>query len=157
MRHVLGAPVRRSSFSPFVFFLRAARASLHRGRAREMGGWTSGPMPAEQPHRSPRRRRLEVSSELLVRALAVAGLCLSGLHLRADAFVPSAVPAWRPRLASRHIWRATTPPPATYSEDSETHRSVMNVLGESPSAACRRALQRAWRASSSEATIHEQV
>jgi len=49
-----------------------------------------------------------------------------------------------------------TAPAAAAAVAATRSRSRM-VLGESPSAACRRALQRAWQASSDEATTHEQL
>lgn len=105
-----------------------------------------------------RRRRVEVCSQLLLPAVAAAGLCVSGSHLIAHAFVPPYPPpiSWSPRNSLRHNSKAAAPRTSVDFHYGRQHSATM-VIGEPPSAACRRALQRAWRASSSEATSHEAV
>lgn len=105
-----------------------------------------------------RRRRVEVCSQLLLPVVAAAGMCLSGSHLVADAFVAPSTPpiTWSPRNSLRLSSEAATPPLSIDSVYGR-QRSMSMVIRESPSAACRRALQRAWQATPSEATSHETV
>lgn len=111
--------------------------------------------PQQQPQHSRRRRRrrggLEASFGQLLPVAAVA-LCSM-----TNAFVPQ--PSWH------SVGHGPSPPRATSSSDlpdatmqrGAVASGVRMVLGESPSAACRRALQRAWQASSEEATTHEHL
>lgn len=115
-------------------------------------------MQAEQRH-SRRRRRVEGCPQLLLPVVvaAVAGVCLSAsLMGGANAFVQPSIIAAAPgrREVPRHGSSATV----GYSAVGKgLQRSPRMVLGESTPAACRRALQRAWRASSTESVAHEQV
>lgn len=111
-----------------------------------------------QTERLLRRRSRKTGFLLHLMFPIVAGLCLAHIsspHF-ALAFVLAPSIASGPGLSSRrHNW-ATRPPPPLSS--TARHRSEARmVLSESPTAACRRALRRAWKASSPEAILHEQV
>lgn len=121
-------------------------------------------MQAEQRQRR-RRRRVEGRPQLLfpvVMAAAAAGVCFSASFLGANAFVPQAGIAGSGR---RHVLphgsvglRAAAPSAACSSVEKGWQRSPKMVLRESTPATCQRAaLQRAWRASSTESIAHEQV
>lgn len=116
-----------------------------------------------------RRRRLGVCSQFLLAVTAVTvWLCISGIRPTnsADAFVSPLCfscsdKSSKLRQGVRPKWGASSPETARShlshlapDSISQGHRSARMVIGEPPSAACLRSLQRAWEASSSEATGH---
>ena len=113
---------------------------------------------------SRRRRRVEGRPQLLLPVVvaAAAGVCFSASLLGANAFVPQAGIAGS---GSRHVLRhgsvglrAAAPSAACSAVEKRWQRSPKMVLRESTPATCQRAaLQRAWRASSTESIAHEQV
>lgn len=108
----------------------------------------------QQQSRRRRRRRggLEAGFGQLLPVAAVA-LCSM-----TNAFVPQT--SWRGSLGPPSLLHQTTSSsalPNTNSQRGAAARGSRMVLGEAPSAACRRALQRAWQASSKEATTHERL
>lgn len=120
-------------------------------------------MQAEQ-RQSRRRRRVEGRPQLLLPVVvaAAAGVFFSASILGANAFVPQAgIAGSGQRGVLRHGsvgLNAVAPPAGCSSVETGWQRSPKMVLGESPPATCQRAaLQRAWRASSTESIAHEQV
>lgn len=87
---------------------------------------------------------------------ATAVLCLSGTNL-ATAFIP-ANSVWGPRSAAlRQTVRTAAPSSQISLAGSQRHQVPRMVLGESATTACRRMLQRAWRASPAETSFNEMV
>lgn len=111
-----------------------------------------------QQHSRRRRRRIGGIEAGLGQLLPVAAVALCSMT---NAFVPQPS-SWRraavgpspPTLGSTTTSSSSALPHPNAQRGAAARASRM-VLGESPSAACRRALQRAWQASSEEATTHE--
>lgn len=112
-------------------------------------------MQAEQRH-SRRRRRVEGFPQLLL-PVVVAGVCLSAALMGGvNAFVQPSIIAAAP--GRREVLRHGLGPTVGYSAVRKALQLTPKmVLGESTPAECRRALQRAWQASSTESVAHEQV
>lgn len=118
-------------------------------------------MQAKQ-HHSRRRRRAKRCPHLLPPAVVAAavGVCFSASLLGVNAFVHHlGISSYgRPQVPRHGSVRAAVPPIACSAVEEGRPRSPEMVVVESPPATCRRAaLQRAWRASSTESIAHEQV
>lgn len=122
--------------------------------------WGETAMQPDCQHERIRKRRGANAPYQLVLptfvTAATAILCLSGTN-SATAFIPASS-VWGPRSAAlRQTVRTVAPSSQISSVENKRHQVPRMVLGESATAACRRMLQRAWRASPAETSFNEMV